>query len=611
MYEVSSSISFASEVRLRGSYVRFFRNGLAQRSLADDARFEKLDADAQRTIEAVIATKSSVEAEFLQQFQALKTEQKVQFSELGRIAIMQQYAVKMMSFSTQQTIDTLLQSQVSKHRETHTRFDALDSHLDVLDARLEQGLKEYREDLVYEDGEKRRARVQVSILESLRFPQMQDRYEAIASAHKKTFTWIFKDPVKHQRPWSSFSDWLTNGSGLYWVQGKAASGKSVLMRFIWRHPSTMRGLETWAQGSHLKTSSFYFWNSGFQQQRSQAGLFRTLLYEMLKDDEHLLPKVFPEEWARNSRLAAHDMEMGQESWSSLGRLKDAFTNLVRLASPQRRFCFFIDGLDEYEGDPADVAEYIEETSRMSPFAKFCVSSRPWPTFLSIFEGIPGLRLQDLTKDDIHRFVHDKFGADRSMQGLVRHEPENAQWLVREITTRASGVFLWVFLVVKSLLNGLRNGDDMRCLHRRLFALPMDLENLYSHMLSQIEPENLEESSRIFQVFRKNGNTLRVMFLQQILMCSDLQSAIQLPTTPLHNLRSTFRKDRTKRLIDMTRLRLNSRCRGLFEVGDSLEDEDFTLYEPAQIAGINSGVLNVTPCSAPSPDPIPPPSPTPT
>jgi predicted ATPase len=70
------------------------------------------------------------------------------------------------------------------------------------------------------------------LLQSLSFPEMQDRQHTICDAHAKTFKWIF-DEKNNQclRTWSSFTDWLQHGRGIYWINGKAGSGKSTLMRY--------------------------------------------------------------------------------------------------------------------------------------------------------------------------------------------------------------------------------------------------------------------------------------------------------------------------------------------------------------------------------------------
>jgi hypothetical protein len=137
------------------------------------------------------------------------------------------------------------------------------------------------------------------------------------------------------------------------IQGKAASGKSTLMRFIYQNSLTRQNLNLWSGYSQLVVASF-FWNSGIPEQRSQLGLLRSLLFIALNTQRSLISQVFPEEWENKSELAANDLSIGALTWS-LAQLKNAFSRLVKSASHQLKMCFFVDGLDEYEGDPEEIA----------------------------------------------------------------------------------------------------------------------------------------------------------------------------------------------------------------------------------------------------------------
>ena len=64
------------------------------------------------------------------------------------------------------------------------------------------------------------------------------------------------------QPWSNFVDWLEHGDGVYWINGKAGSGKSTLMRFITNELLMTKALHKWINGSDLMVSSFFFWNPG-------------------------------------------------------------------------------------------------------------------------------------------------------------------------------------------------------------------------------------------------------------------------------------------------------------------------------------------------------------
>jgi hypothetical protein len=160
---------------------------------------------------------------------------------------------------------------------------------------------------------------------------------------------------------------------------------------------------------------------------------------------------------------------------------------------------FIDGLDEYDGEPLEIIKLFTTISKL-PNVKICLSSRPLYDFVRAFRSFPTLRLQDLTFNDIKQYVGDELGANDQMQELLQSEPVEAPRLVLEIIDKADGVFLWVKLVVLSLLRGLRNSDHIFDLQKRLRLLPPSLEGLFDHILDRLEPVYLQQSSRIFQIF---------------------------------------------------------------------------------------------------------------
>ena len=67
---------------------------------------------------------------------------------------------------------------------------------------------------------------QAVILDSLSFPELHDRYDKIAVAHKETFEWIFDDPGPGCMPW------LRGGRQIYWIRGKPGSGNSTLVKLL-------------------------------------------------------------------------------------------------------------------------------------------------------------------------------------------------------------------------------------------------------------------------------------------------------------------------------------------------------------------------------------------
>jgi hypothetical protein len=115
-----------------------------------------------------------------------------------------------------------------------------------------------------------------AILAELHFQAEGERYENVTEAHTKTFDWIYhrEDSASVNR-WDNFAKWLELGDGLYWINGKAGSGKSTLMKYISDNPMTRSLLSLWAGSSKLCTAHFYFWNLGTELQKSQVGLLDT------------------------------------------------------------------------------------------------------------------------------------------------------------------------------------------------------------------------------------------------------------------------------------------------------------------------------------------------
>jgi hypothetical protein len=342
--------------------------------------------------------------------------------------------------------------------------------------------------------------VERKILESLKFDSMAERRDEVDQPHKDTFAWLFS-PLEHGQTWSNFIDWLRSDSNTYWINGKAGSGKSTLMRYICDSAQTREELLHWAGSLPLKMSSFFFWNGGTIEQRSQVGLLRSLLYDTLVVYPELIPIVMPSTWARSYSHAIDHCEHHKFETFNLKTLTQAFHTLLRQALVPLKICFFIDGLDEYEGSPIDLADLFTDITT-SDNVKVCLSSRPLVAFEYAFKNSPTLRLQDLTVDDIRLYVHNTLNINRRFQQLSIQEPHHAPEMVQELVTKADGVFLWVKVVIRSILTGLGNRDEIVDLQRRLRELPSDLEALYEHMLTKrIEPFYREKASRIFQIVR--------------------------------------------------------------------------------------------------------------
>ncbi|KAH7083032.1 hypothetical protein BKA63DRAFT_142272 [Paraphoma chrysanthemicola] len=391
----------------------------------------------------------------------------------------------------------------------------------------------------------------------LSFVDMRDRFERIPQTHKDTFAWIYRRPEDHPEHgrWNDFAQWLgaAESARLYWITGKPGSGKSTLMKYIYDNTETLEALRPWAAGSRVFHAGYFFWNSGTPMQMSREGLLRTLLIELTrqildsKTDPHNLERIFSDRW---SQFVAFGGGRSAFTWSELRR---SFQALI--SDTSKLFFLAIDGLDEFDGDPSEIIEFVLQLARC-PNIKICTASRPWPVFEDAFHERPSLLLEDLTRKDIRDYVHSKFEENRHYTRLVQCKQKEATALVSDIIKKVSVVFLWVYLVVDALLQGISNADTMSELQVTLDTLPTDLEDLFDKLLDKFEPKYYRQACEIIRLV--DTQTSPSLLDLSYAVDDDIYSGISAKVQALTLGEIGDRVEHMQR-------RLKSRCKGFLEV----------------------------------------------
>jgi GTPase SAR1 family protein len=414
------------------------------------------------------------------------------------------------------------------------------------------------------------------ILSRLRFVRLEDRYRLMSPAHRHTLAWMFEDTglqVQNQGNGpSTFVQWLHSNNDLYWISGRPGSGKSTLMKFLCHHQKTKEHLTTWAGNEEVIIAEYFFWNAGKNDlQKSQEGLLRSLLYQILRQYPDYIRLAFPGVWQcynpTNAGLPGNpDIRLDTEMPHTIPELLDSLTNVCNLhTQSEKRLCFFIDGLDEYAGDSRDVIQLVGVLRNLK-HVKICVSSRQWNEFEDAFgkSGTDKLYMQDFNYQDINAYINDVFENDNNYQEL-EDKDTLGQELIQEIITAANGVFLWVVLVVRSLQDGLLEADSITRLQQRLRKLPTNLEELFERIIFRDVKETYRsEASHMFLVALKAKENLPLMaywFLGEDLPAQRLPLRMQ-QTIKRH-------KDANKRLIASCKGLLEPRFRSTTEERDSL------------------------------------------
>jgi len=399
------------------------------------------------------------------------------------------------------------------------------------------------------------------ILAKLWFRRMEDRRESIEEAHQDTFQWILRDSSSgSSNDWNHLSTWLPRGpNGIYWVSGKAGSGKSTLMKYLLSHHRLPTLLRDWAGASPLWICNYFFASMGNQEQKSQEGLSRTLLHQILDKNRQLIPTAFPHMWKEISKTNRSPEP------PTTAELRLAFNRIAQSTRNLGKFCIFVDGLDEFVGDYSAGIKFLQTLAKNKHF-KVIVSSRPIPECFAAFNKGPKLRLQDLTRNDIRSYVDDTLNTHAYMKKLINRHAQEAVSIIKEIVDKASGVFLWVILACRSLLMGFSHYDNLEELRSRVDALPPELGEMFLHMLKSTNPRYSGQGLRLLKVCHTHlASTSR----HQGPCWKDTISALSLAVVEDSNFSSLHFEDLTieemHEFIQQLEGRLRSRCGGLLEI----------------------------------------------
>ena len=395
------------------------------------------------------------------------------------------------------------------------------------------------------------------LLHSLEFPQLHERRDKIAKAHSDTFDWILENAsVDVPSTYKSFPDWLRakdEHSGIYWITGKPGSGKSTLMRYLYEDERTKEYLREWADTQSLSLASCFFWNAGTSMQKSLNGLLQSMIHEILSQYPKLASRASPRRWQ------LYDLGLvGIHPWTDT-ELLEAFQCIIRATESSAKICFFVDGLDEFEGDESSLTNVTNMLNALSrhQHVKICLSSRPWLIFEDAFKSAFTLILQDLTRNDIFSYVKAELETNERFKEFGEEYTQECSQLPIEVVDKASGVFLWVYLVTRSLLEGLRNGDSVRDLQRRLRTIPADLEEYLAHIVDSLEPSYLEQATQLFEVTLSAHEPLSLLTYSFVHEDN--------PDFAINAKVEAFSQAHLDYRLTQTRRRLNSRCKGLLEV----------------------------------------------
>ncbi|KAL2815396.1 hypothetical protein BDW59DRAFT_153888 [Aspergillus cavernicola] len=358
---------------------------------------------------------------------------------------------------------------------------------------------------------------------------------------------------------SSFLKWLQTSNGVFHISGKAGSGKSTLMKFLCNHSKTGEELSVWAGSKKLVFARFFFWKAGHDLQKSLQGLYRSLLFEVLSKCPELIPQVFPSQCnVLNNKTVSKAID------STLFRpshLEEAFRNLIRHTEfPAHRFCLFIDGLDEYDGDSVDHQVLADglRTWENGDDIKICVSSRPYIESHTIFSDPPDQRihLHELTSHDIYLYSRQMLENASNSECI----PNEYLYLVQDVVRMSEGVFLWAWLVIRSMIPQILRGDPFKELQSTLNTIPRELDALYSQLLDSLQPHDQQRAAQMLLLVADDKSHIP---LNSVAFC--WLDNLQVPEFPSLDAISSFTPARLQEVMAIVDRQVQSIIKGVLEL----------------------------------------------
>ncbi|KAJ4353659.1 uncharacterized protein N0V89_005389 [Didymosphaeria variabile] len=309
------------------------------------------------------------------------------------------------------------------------------------------------------------------LLESLNFEQLESRQRSIKEAHKKTCRWFLSTP--EYKNWLALNE-LGEHNGFLWIKGKPGAGKSTLMKFASEKTrERLRG---------VTIISYLFNARGEVLEKSTIGAYRSLLLQLLQK----IPSLHV---VLDSLNAATQVISPIYQWD-IAALKHLIKFAIQNLGSSSVICF-IDALDECEEDQVhDMVLFLEHISEAIPKEKsfrVCLASRHYP-HISVKHGLSLiLEGHEGHEEDITNYL--------SNQLYIGHS-KLAEAIRSEVHEKASGVFMWVVLVVGILNQEFQRGR-IHALRRKLRELPKDLHKLFRDILTR-DTNNMPELALCLQ-----------------------------------------------------------------------------------------------------------------
>ena len=285
------------------------------------------------------------------------------------------------------------------------------------------------------------------------------------------------------------ASWILDGKEVFWIRGKPGSGKSTLVKYLADNGrlrlmqySSLQNLPA----RSLCIATHFFEYNGSELLRSTEGLLRSILWQILKQTAKAFPGVlaiYEDKRRTQSAFRWSERDLEQSLRNTLGLIEDIVV-------------VFVDALDEFDGEYERIVDCILRYSHTFPSnVRICVSSRSNAELDHFSHHLPGLVMEQMTRQDVERYA-------TSTLGRFLRTPEYGDLgsvIFEDILKRAHGVFLWVKLVILNVTRAFSKYHDPAILWKKIQELPKDLSQLYQRIVDSMEDDVWEEVERMLAI----------------------------------------------------------------------------------------------------------------
>lgn len=336
-------------------------------------------------------------------------------------------------------------------------------------------------------------------------------------------------------------EWTRQHRGILCIKGKPGSGKTTLMKYALDALPSLYGTDTLA-------ISFYFHGRGHELQKNPIGLFRSLLHQLLKRVPGALPDLI-HHFEDKRKTEGEPGEKWQWHLQSLQAfLKSSLPRILK----KFPVMLFIDALDECgENSAVELIGFLKRLLLSLPPADYqfgiCFSCRHYP--ILELDGGSTILLDTENAQDIATFVQGRSSENHLNAGIARL-----------IINRAQGVFMWVHIVLKKVLQMQRNGESTGRITAEIGRTPEDLTGLYHELIKSL---------------KRQSTTLKLIqwicFSTRPLRAEELQWAMAVDPDCSHKSLDDCRKSDDFITDDKIERRINALSGGLAEIVSSNND----------------------------------------